>query len=60
MYFFLYLGFFVRLEARFFVPTRSFHTLSRAGAVKVGRRSDISSAPAMPITCLTYCNIFLD
>jgi hypothetical protein len=45
MYFFLYFGFFVRLEARFFVPTRSFHTLSRAGAVKVGRRSDISSCP---------------
>jgi len=31
------------LKAHFFVPTRNIQTLSRAGAVKVGRRSDISS-----------------
>ena len=42
-YFFLQPNFFVRLEAHFFVPTRSVQTLSRAGAVKVGRRSDICS-----------------
>src|SRR5438105_7195541 len=33
------------LKAHFFAPTRHFQTLSRAGAVKVGRRSDISSCP---------------
>ena len=42
-YFFLQPNFFVRLEAHFFVPARSVQTLSRAGAVKVGRRSDICS-----------------
>jgi hypothetical protein len=31
------------LKAHFFAPTRGVQTLSRAGAVKVGRRSDISS-----------------
>jgi hypothetical protein len=31
------------LKARFSVPTRGSLTSSRAGAVKVGRRSDISS-----------------
>jgi hypothetical protein len=31
------------LKAHFFAPTRSVQTLSRTGAVKVGRRSDISS-----------------
>ena len=30
------------LKARFFVPTRRPHTLSRAGAVKVGRRTSLS------------------
>jgi hypothetical protein len=30
------------LKARFFVPTHSFNTLSRAGAIKVGRRSGLS------------------
>jgi hypothetical protein len=31
------------LKAHFFAPTRSVQTLSRTGAVKVGRRSDITS-----------------
>jgi hypothetical protein len=31
MYFFLYLGFFVRLEARFFVPTQLPHAVARRG-----------------------------
>jgi len=33
------------LKAHFFAPTRSVRALSRAGAVKVGRRYDLSSCP---------------
>jgi len=36
---FFILGFFVRFEARFFAPTRSFLWPSRAGAVKDGASS---------------------
>jgi hypothetical protein len=42
-FFFLQPNFFVDLKAHFFAPTRIVQMLSRAGAVKVGRRSDISS-----------------
>jgi hypothetical protein len=31
------------LEARFFAPTHTFPMLSRAGAVKVGRRADLDT-----------------
>ena len=41
------------LKAHFFAPTRSFRTLSRAGAVKIGRHSDISS-------CTGYARPHLD
>src|SRR5262245_23155628 len=43
MLFFPSPNFFVRLESPFLRPTRSVQSLSRAGAVKVGRRSDLSS-----------------
>ena len=38
------------LESRFFAPTRSIAKPARAGAVKVGRRTNLSacSAPARP------------
>ena len=36
---FFFVSFFVRSGTRFFAPTHKSQTLSRAGAVKVGRRS---------------------
>ena len=47
---FSFIGFFVRSHSRFFVPTRPLLTAARAGAVKVGRRTNLSacSAPARP------------
>ena len=41
--YFLVPSFLVQSEGRFFVPTRKTHTLSRAGAVKVGRRASLSA-----------------
>ena len=35
-------GFFVRSHSRFFVPTRALFMAARAGAVKVGRRTNLS------------------
>jgi hypothetical protein len=40
-------GFFVRLESRFFIPTRSIAKPARAGAVKVGRRTNLSTRSAL-------------
>jgi hypothetical protein len=38
-----FVSFFVRSQARFFVPTRGSLTSSRAGAVKVGRRANLAA-----------------
>jgi hypothetical protein len=35
------------LKARFFVPTRALLTAARAGAVKVGRRTNLSACSAL-------------
>jgi hypothetical protein len=35
------------LKARFFVPTRALLTAARAGAVKVGRRTNLSACAAL-------------
>jgi len=40
---FFLVSFFVRSGARFFVPTHKSQTLSRAGAVKVGRRANVAA-----------------
>ena len=40
---FFFVSFFVRSGARFFVPTHKPQTLSRAGAVKVGRRTNVAA-----------------
>jgi hypothetical protein len=39
--------FFVRSQARFFVPTRASLRPARAGAVKVGRRANLSACSAL-------------
>jgi hypothetical protein len=44
---FSFIGFFVRSHSRFFVPTRSFAQAARAGAVKVGRRTNLSACSAL-------------
>ena len=38
---------FDRFKARFFVPTRALLTAARAGAVKVGRRTNLSACSAL-------------
>jgi hypothetical protein len=40
---FFFVSFFVRSGARFFAPTHKSQALSRAGAVKVGRRANIAT-----------------
>ena len=40
---FSFVGFFVRSHSRFFVPTRALFMAARAGAVKVGRRTNLSA-----------------
>ena len=40
------------LKARFFVPTRPSLTAARAGAVKVGRRTNLSACSALARPCL--------
>ena len=40
---FLHSSFFVRLESRFFAPTRRIAKPARAGAVKVGRRPNLAA-----------------
>jgi hypothetical protein len=45
--FFSFIGFFVRSHSRFFVPTRPSLTAARAGAVKVGRRANLSACSAL-------------
>jgi hypothetical protein len=40
------------LKARFFVPTRSSLAAARAGAVKVGRRTNLSACSALARPCL--------
>src|SRR6266852_3464122 len=42
-----FISFFVRSESRSFVPTRSSARPSRAGAVKVGRRPNLSTCFAL-------------
>src|SRR5438132_13695316 len=42
-----FVSFFVRSESRFFVPTRSSPMSSRAGAVKVGRRTNLVACSAL-------------
>jgi hypothetical protein len=39
--------FFVRSQARFFVPTRASLRPARAGAVKVGRRANLAACSAL-------------
>jgi hypothetical protein len=39
-----FVSFFVRSGARFFAPTHKSQALSRAGAVKVGRRANIATS----------------
>ena|SRR5437867_5015612 len=48
-----FVRFFVRSESRFFIPTRSSAKPSRAGAVKVGRRTNLS-------TCFALARPYLD
>src|ERR1700738_5633108 len=48
-----FVSFFVRSESRFFVPTRSSARPSRAGAVKVGRCTNLS-------TCFALARPYLD
>jgi hypothetical protein len=40
---FFFVSFFVRSGARFFAPTHKSQTLSRAGAVKVGRHAKVAT-----------------
>ena len=40
------------LKAHFFVPTRALLTAARAGAVKVGRRTNLSACSALARPCL--------
>src|SRR2546430_1779342 len=42
-----FVSFFVRSESRFFVPTRASPMSSRAGAVKVGRRTNLVACSAL-------------
>ena len=42
-----FIGFFVRSQCGFFVPTRALLTAARAGAVKVGRRTGLSARSAL-------------
>jgi hypothetical protein len=44
---FSFIGFFVRSQGRFFIPTRPLLTAARAGAVKVGRRTNLSACSAL-------------
>src|SRR5260370_7978446 len=44
---FSFIGFFVRSHSRFFVPTRPLLTAARAGAVKVGRRTNLSGCSSL-------------
>jgi len=50
---FSFIGFFVRSQCGFFVPTRALLTAARAGAVKVGRRTNLSA-------CSTLARPYLD
>jgi len=42
-----FVSFFVRSESRFFVPTRTSFVLARAEAVKVGRRTNLTTGSAV-------------
>jgi hypothetical protein len=42
-----FISFFVRSESRSFVPTRASPMSSRAGAVKVGRRTNLAACSAL-------------
>jgi hypothetical protein len=44
---FSFIGFFVRSQSRFFVPTRLLLTAALAGAVKVGRHTNLSACSAL-------------
>jgi hypothetical protein len=44
---FSFVSFFVRSEIRFFVPTRTSFALARAEAVKVGRRTNLTTGSAV-------------
>jgi hypothetical protein len=44
---FSFISFFVRSERRSFVPTRAWSMSSRAGAVKVGRRTNLAACSAL-------------